>query len=73
MVFLSLPLYKGQTITKLADNGRKGFRAFCAMVLEVSNGQQWSKKEVRNKNGRKMAEKLFALYAPFPYYYLAMM
>ena len=35
MVFLSLPLYKGQTITKLAENGRKGFRALCAMVLEV--------------------------------------
>ena len=47
MVLLSLPLYKGQTITKLADNGgseaspgeqgspnsRKGFRALCAISL----------------------------------------
>ena len=36
MVFLSLPLYKGQTITTLAENGRKGFRALCAMVLETA-------------------------------------
>ena len=47
MVFLSLPLYKGQTITTLAENSRKGFRALCAMVSEVGNGQQWSKKAAR--------------------------
>ena len=50
MVFLSLPLYKGQTITTLVGNGRKGglaenglkgFRAFCVVVSEVGNGQQW--------------------------------
>ena len=35
MVFLSLPLHKGQTVTKLAENGRKGFRAFCAIIFEV--------------------------------------
>ena len=41
------------------------------MVSEVGNGQQWSKrqpgrkKEVRNKNGRKRSEKIFALYAPW--------
>ena len=28
MVFLSLPLYKGQTITTLAENGRKGFALY---------------------------------------------
>ena len=33
MIFLSLPLYKGQTITTLAENGRKGFRALCAISL----------------------------------------
>ena len=43
------------------------------MVLEV--GKQTMVKKaarnimaVRNKNGRKRAEKFFALYAPFPYY-----
>ena len=35
MVFLSLLLYKRQTITTLADNGRKGFRALCVVVSEV--------------------------------------
>ena len=38
MVFLSLPLYKGQIMTKLAENGRRGF---CAMVSDVGNLQQW--------------------------------
>ena len=64
MVFLSLPLYKGQTITTLVENGRKGFRALCAMVLEMSK-QTMVKKAARNKNGRKRAEKIFALYAPW--------
>ena len=42
-------VYKGQTITTLADNGRKGFRAFCIVVLEVGNGQQWSKRQPGRK------------------------
>ena len=46
MVFLSLPLYKGQTMTKLAENGRKGFRAFCAVVLETAE-------QTMGSNGRK--------------------
>ena len=36
MVFLSLPLYKGQTMTKLAENGRKWVTAFCVVVIEVA-------------------------------------
>ena len=36
MVFLSLPLYKGQTITKLAENGRKGFRSLYVMAIEAA-------------------------------------
>ena len=47
MVFLSLPLYKGQTITTLAE---KGFRALCAMVSEVGK-QTMVKKAARNKKG----------------------
>ena len=35
MVLLSLPLYKGKTIMKLAENGRKGFRTFCAVALDT--------------------------------------
>ena len=31
--------------------------------------QTMVKKAARNKNGRKRAEKIFALYAPFPYYF----
>ena len=56
MIFLSLPLYKGQTITTLAE---KGFRALCTVVLEVSK-QTMVKKAARNKkwqSGIKMAEK----------------
>ena len=52
-------MYKGQTITTLAENGRKGFRALCTMVLEVGDVQQWSKRQPgRKKEARnKMAEK----------------
>ena len=50
MVFLSLPLYKGQTLTKLAENSRKGFRALCVVVLEVGK-QTMVKKAARNKKG----------------------
>ena len=45
------------------------------MVLEVGKQTMVIKKAarnkmaVRNKNGRKRAEKIFALYAPFPYYW----
>ena len=35
---------------------------------QVEIGSQVEKKEARKKNGRKRAEKIFALYAPFPYY-----
>ena len=43
------------------------------MVLEVSKQTMVkkaarNKMAVRNKNGRKRAEKIFALYAPFSYY-----
>ena len=122
---------KRQPGIKWQKKGRKNFRALCAMVSEVGNGQQWwsgrkraarqkkrrpgkkkaekgpkkfsrfmrhgtrgdqvKKKEARQKqaarqkkrrpgrkkggqekNGRKRAEKFFALYAPFPYYYCIM-
>ena len=56
MVFLSLPLYKGQTITTLAEKGRKGFRAICAMVLEVGNGSN-GRKGSQVGNGRKMGSR----------------
>ena len=56
MVFLSLPLYKGQTMTKLADNGRKGFRAICAMAIEVDKGQKEGNGRKR-RSGIKKAEK----------------
>ena len=70
MVFLSLQLYKVQTMTTLVENSRKIFRALCAVVLEMSKQTMVkkaarNKMAVRNKNGRKRAEKIFALYAPW--------
>ena len=50
-------MYKGQTITKLADNGRYFFRAFHVMVSEVGNGNQWPKwpkMEARQKMAKKV-------------------
>ena len=56
MVFLSLPLNKGQTMTKMAEKGRKGFRAICAMAIEVDNGQK-AENGRKRRSGIKMAEK----------------
>ena len=81
MVFLSLPLYKGQIITKLADNGRKkeaiDFRVFRVMVVEVArqamakNGQKWPKM-VENgfprENDRKWIFASIPSFPSFPYY-----
>ena len=62
----------------MAEKGPINFSRFMrhgTRGSRVDNGRQWSKrrpgrkKEARNKNGRKRAEKIFALYAPFPYYY----
>ena len=39
---------------------------------QVEKRRPGRKKEARKKNGRKRAEKIFALYAPFPYYYTIM-
>ena len=54
----------------MAEKGPKIFRALCAVVLEVSKQTMVkkaarNKMAVRNKNGRKRAEKIFALYAPW--------
>ena len=35
---------------------------------QVEKRRPGRKKEARKKNGRKRADKFFALYAPFPYY-----
>ena len=34
-LFFYQRVYKGQTMTKLAENGRKGFRTFCAVALDT--------------------------------------
>ena len=56
MVFLSLPLNKGQTMTKMAEKGRKGFRAICTMAIEVDNGQK-AENGRKRRSGIKKAEK----------------
>ena len=59
-------MYKGQTITKLAENGRKGFRAFCVVVSEVGYGREKRsgiKKEARNKIAEKGPKNIRALCA----------
>ena len=65
MVFLSLPLNKGQTMTKLAEKGRKGFRAICAMAIEVDNGQKAENGRKRRpgikKEEKNRPKKIFAL------------
>ena len=43
-------------MTKLADNGRKGFRAICAMAIEVDNGQK-AENGRKRRSGIKKAEK----------------
>ena len=49
----------------MAEKGPKIFRALCAVVLEVSK-QTMVKKAVRNKNGRKRAEKFSRFMRHFP-------
>ena len=62
MVFLSLPLYKGQQGRKWQKLAEMDFRALCAMTIEVTRykkvtrhkkRQKGIKMEARNKNGRK--------------------
>ena len=59
---------------KMAEKGPKKFSRFMRhghQGCQVENGlkrRPGRKKEARNKNGRKRAEKIFALYAPFSYY-----
>ena len=58
----------------MVEKGPKKFSRFMRHGTrgdQVGNGRKrrpGRKKEVRNKNGRKRAEKIFALYAPFSYY-----
>ena len=46
-------VYKEQTITKLAENGRKGFRALYVMDIEVA-------KHTMVENGRKGDQEIVA-------------
>ena len=57
----------------MAEKGPKNFSRFMRRGTrgdQVEIGSQVEKKEAWNKNGRKRAEKIFALYAPFSYYYM---
>ena len=60
---------------KWQKKGRKSFRALCAMVSEVGNGQQWwsgrnrqpgRKKEARNKMAEKGPKKFSRFMRHFP-------
>ena len=57
----------------MAEKGPKKFSRFMRHGTrgdQVEKRRPGRKKEARNKNGRKRSEKIFALYAPFLYYYL---
>ena len=66
---------KKEARKKMAEKGPKNFSRFMRhghQGCQVENGlkrRPGRKKEAWNKNGRKRAEKIFALYAPFSYYY----
>ena len=55
MEFLSLSLYKGQTMTKLADNGRQWLKM-------AENGRK------KVHRGKSVENGFFAEYASFLYY-----
>ena len=58
---------KRQPGKKWQKKGRKIFRALCAMAIKVARLKKGGQVEKRRsgKNGRKRAEKVFALYAPW--------
>ena len=65
MIFLSLPLYKGQTITTLAEKGPKKFSRFMRHGTrgdQVENGLKGDQVEIgsqveKRRPGIKIAEK----------------
>ena len=55
----------------MAEKGPKKFSRFMRRGTrgdQVEIGSQVEKRRPGIKNGRKRSEKIFALYAPFPYY-----
>ena len=73
MVFLSLPLYKGQTITKLTKKRPKRFSRFMrhgTRGSRVDNGRQWSKRRPGIKMAEKGPKNFSCFMRHFPYTYI---